>query len=148
MSNVITQKRSQEDYHLIPKTPEIDPYEPAEEEEEEWEFLNEVSEKLQARKIQIGTPEQNEKAKRYFDRRDKLVEGIPKSSLHVFDPMDYMEDYNRVIKNNHVLPSQVESLMISLAPLRDKPGGQKIFEALEKKMHSAKLNLSRTMRNI
>lgn len=147
MSNVITRKKAPEDYPLIPKTPEIDPYEEAEE-DEEWGFLKEVSERLDAKRVQIGTPEQNEKARKYFERRDKLVEGLPKSSLHVFDPMIYMEDYNRVIKDNHVLPSKVESLMISLAPLRGTPGGKKIFDALEKKMHSAKLNLGRTMRKI
>lgn len=141
------QKNKSEDYPLIPKDPEIDPYEETEE-DDEWGFLSRVEEVFQANKIQIATDEQNEKARKYFERRDKLVEGCPRSSLHVYDPMLYMDNYNRLVRDNHVLPSQVESLMISLNPIRNTTGGKKMFEVLEKKMHSAKLSLGKTMRKL
>lgn len=145
MIDLITQKIKTEDYPIIPNDPEIDPYEETEG-DDEWEFLNQVESAFQAKKIQIATDEQNEKARRYFEKRDKLVEGCPRSSLHVYDPMVYMDDYNRVVKDNHVLPSRVESLMISLNPIRNTVSGKKMFEVLEKKMVSAKLTLGRSMR--
>ena len=145
MIDLITQKRKAEDYPIIPNDPEIDPYEETEE-DDEWEFLSQVESAFQAKKIQIATGEQNEKARRYFEKRDLAREGCPRSSLHVFDPMDYMNDYNRVVKDNHVLPSRVESLMISLNPIRNTVSGKKMFEVLEQKMHSAKLTLGKSMR--
>jgi len=145
MMTLKEKKIKTEDYPLIPKEPEIGILED-EQEEEEWVMLDKVAEKFKAKKIQIATEEQNKKAKQYFDRRDKLREGISRSSLHVFDPADYMDDHNSVIRDNHVLPSKVESLMISLHPIKDTAGGKKLFENLEKKMHGAKLTLARTTR--
>lgn len=99
---------------------------------EDWSKIQGLGKSLDA-KITIGSEEQNEKARKWFDKNAITIS----CSYEKYDPFRYEDDFNRLVKSAHPTTTQVASMMICLAPIRKTRPGVRLFGMLDKTMKKA-----------
>lgn len=109
-----------------------------EEKKEDWSNLDKLAEALDA-KITIGSEQQNEKARKWFEKNSIQIS----CTAERYDPFKYADDFNRLVKSSHPTMSQVASMMICLAPVRHTRAGERLFGHLENTMRKAERLASR-----
>ena len=121
-----------------------DPKQPEEKESKVWPELIPVIEMMGAKRLIIGTEEQNQKAEKYF-----ATHHVPVPASYIaYDPSVYQDNFNKVITNPGATQSQVESVMMCFEPIKKTDHGKKLLRMLDAKRKCAKLASDREKRHL